>query len=272
MNFVLVLIEYHPLQEWDVRELKLVTDIKLLSEEAKEAEEKQIQFECQIMQLHDEVKIFNEESRWEEEKQLKLEEELAGLSTEKERCIEKCAQLNSLLAESKAREQQAIANIEKFWEKMKAMSEVVADVKEEVKQYSELLAKQDDDMTVLEDLIEEKDIEFAKIKEEKDEAIRLLEGKVQDQEAAMKRLLSEVESRVLAADEMEDLLQRKIAELQRTKENVGKLEAHSKSLLDKTLVLEEKEMRAHSDMKKAQIEAAEATKALETQQLEFSAR
>ena len=259
-------------QEWDVRELKLVTDIKLLGEEAKEAEEKQIQFEGQIMQLHDEVKILNEESKWEEEKQLKMEEEFAALQSEKELCIQQYALLDSQLAETKIRETQAAASIENFWEKIKSMSDVVAEVKGEVKQYADLLAKQDENMTTLEKLIKEKDDELVKNSGEKDEVIRLLEGKVQDQDAAMKRLLSEVESRVLAADEMEDLLQRKIAELQRTKENVGKLEAHSKSLLDKTLVLEEKEMRAQSEMKKAQAEAAQAAKALETQQHEFSTR
>jgi chromosome segregation ATPase len=249
-----------------------VTDIKLLGEEAKEAEEKQIQFEGHIMQLHDEVKILNNQSKWEEEKQLKMEEEFAGLLSEKELCIQQYASLDTQLSETIKREAQAAANIENFWQKIKSMSDVVSEVKGEVKQYADLLAKQDEDMNTLEDLIKEKDDELVKNNGEKDLAIRLLEGKVQDQEAAMKRLLSEVESRVLAADEMEDLLQRKIAELQRTKENVGKLEAHSKSLLDKTLVLEEKEMRAQSDMKKAQTEAAQAAKALETQQHEFSSR
>jgi chromosome segregation ATPase len=244
----------------------------MLGEEAKMAEEKQLEFEGQINNLQDEMKILNDESKWEEEKQLKMEEELSELINEKERCVHKCLQMDRLLAEFKDREELSKATFENFAQKLKDMADVVEEVKKEVKQYSELVNKQDEDMTALEELMKEKENELATVNSEKSEEIRLLEGKLQDQDAAMKRLLNEVESSVQAADEMEDLLQRKIAELQRTKENVGKLEVHSKSLLDKTLVLEEKEMRAQSELMKAQAEIAEANKTLESQQHEFSSR
>ncbi|XP_065352096.1 myosin-4-like [Cloeon dipterum] len=254
--------------EWADQERKLTSTIQLLSMEAQEAEDKQVQYEGEIMKLKDEITLLKDEAKWAEENQLKLEEEMTEILEEKERCIAKCSRMDVEMVGLRKQEEDLKHKLVASWEKAVEMAEAIHALKLEVNDLSELHNADATEMEYLDELVQEKDEKL----EKQEEQLRLLRGQIEDQEAAMKRLMNEANSRMQAADEMEDLLQRKIAELGQSKDQISKLEVFSKSLHEKTIVLEENEAKAKSEIKKVRQEAEQKTRNLESQLMEMSSR
>ncbi|KAF4521153.1 hypothetical protein B566_EDAN012919 [Ephemera danica] len=270
-------------KEWDQREQELQFSWKLLSDEVKMGEEKQIQLESQIIDLENreaealvQIKMLKDSEEWAEKRQLELEEALNKLLVEKENLIEELEQTNQKIVIFTKNEQLARAGMEACKDQVLKVSEMLTALREELAVLKQEFYDQDDEITLLEDLLAEKEYEVESLKtlmnskESELAPTTELKSQLEKAELELSNLRGEHDRRTQLADEMEELLQRKIQELRETREHLNQLESTTHDLNLKVTALTIAEQQAQEEKRAAEVQAMQATKALAAMKEDFS--